>query len=325
MPTVPFLGSYGDISGSGLMFRNKLVNGNFDVWQRGTSFTTNDVYSSDRWVTVVSGTCTHARESSDIPDGSQYVHRWTTGAASSFGQIKQYIETSEVVKLRGKTLTASCLVKSSAGFSGNAAFEIFYSTSTDSRTGFSGIDVGGSGSNGQVTSSGWTKITRTFTLPSTAVGLVIGIIPSVVQSSGVWLSMAQVQLEAGPQATPFEQRPIGTELILCERYFALQSAVFINGSYASSPNKFYSGMIPYRVMPRSIPNLSVFSGTAKWSMLGVNIVSSASNTGLTIINALGNYGFYLEHVRQAGGSTPVSGGSIYHQEADLIIAISAEL
>lgn len=220
MPTVPFLGSYGDISGSGLMFRNKLVNGNFDVWQRGTSFTTNDVYSSDRWVTVVSGTCTHARESSDIPDGSQYVHRWTTGAASSFGQIKQYIETSEVVKLRGKTLTASCLVKSSAGFSGNAAFEIFYSTSTDSRAGFSGIDVGGSGSNGQVTSSGWTKITRTFTLPSTAVGLVIGIIPSVVQSSGVWLSMAQVQLEAGPQATPFEQRPIGTELTLCQRYLA---------------------------------------------------------------------------------------------------------
>lgn len=27
MPTTPLLGSYGDISGSGLMFRNRLING----------------------------------------------------------------------------------------------------------------------------------------------------------------------------------------------------------------------------------------------------------------------------------------------------------
>lgn len=286
MVNVARLGGYGDTSGSGLMFRNKLINGNFDVWQRGTSFTTNDVYSSDRWVTVVSGTCTHARESSDIPDGSQYVHRWTTGAASSFGQIKQYIETSEVVKLRGKTLTASCLVKSSAGFSGNAVFEIFYSTSTDSRTGFSGIDVGGSGSNGQVTSSGWTKITRTFTLPSTAVGLVIGIIPSVVQSSGVWLSMAQVQLEAGDQPTPFEQRPIGTELALCQRYYCACGAgspgLFNAASTARFSVQFATSM---RVAPTvtAIADPSVYHPTVSEAQTGSQTTNfSTTQTGYVV-------------------------------------------
>lgn len=224
MPTVPFLGSYGDISGSGLMFRNKIINGGFDIWQRGTSFTTNDVYSSDRWVTVVSGTCTHARESSDIPDGSQYVHRWTTGAESSFGQIRQFIETAEVIKLRGQTMTVSCLVKCSAGFSGNANFEIRSSTATDTKVGFNGSDVGGVGTLGQVISSGWTRITRTFTVPANAVGLYVGIVPTVVQSSGVWLSTAQVQLETGPVATPFEVRPVGTELALCQRYYAIIGA-----------------------------------------------------------------------------------------------------
>jgi hypothetical protein len=34
-----------------------------------------------------------------------------------------------------------------------------------------------------------------------------------------WIDIAQVQLEEGSFATPFEQRPIGTELALCQRYY----------------------------------------------------------------------------------------------------------
>jgi hypothetical protein len=36
-----------------------------------------------------------------------------------------------------------------------------------------------------------------------------------------------VQLEPGPVATPFEQRPIGTELALCQRYFQANRAVYL--------------------------------------------------------------------------------------------------
>jgi len=38
------------------------------------------------------------------------------------------------------------------------------------------------------------------------------------QQSGTF-DIAQVQVEPGPVATPFERRPIGTELALCQRYF----------------------------------------------------------------------------------------------------------
>ena len=40
---------------------------------------------------------------------------------------------------------------------------------------------------------------------------------SLGQQSGTF-DIAQVQIEPGPVATPFEQRPIGTELNLCHRY-----------------------------------------------------------------------------------------------------------
>jgi hypothetical protein len=44
------------------------------------------------------------------------------------------------------------------------------------------------------------------------------------QQSGTF-DIAQVQVEPGPVATPFERRPIGTELALCQRYY-LQTALF---------------------------------------------------------------------------------------------------
>jgi hypothetical protein len=38
-------------------------------------------------------------------------------------------------------------------------------------------------------------------------------------TAGDFLYLAGVQLEAGSVATPFERRPYGTELALCQRYF----------------------------------------------------------------------------------------------------------
>ncbi len=44
---------------------------------------------------------------------------------------------------------------------------------------------------------------------------------SLSNATGSLIKFTGVQLEPGPVATPFEHRPIGTELALCQRYYQI--------------------------------------------------------------------------------------------------------
>ena len=46
--------------------------------------------------------------------------------------------------------------------------------------------------------------------------------------SGLWIEFTDVQIELGKQCTEFEQRSVGEELILCQRYFIRQDWVLCN-------------------------------------------------------------------------------------------------
>jgi hypothetical protein len=56
----------------------------------------------------------------------------------------------------------------------------------------------------------------------------------VNQTAGATWQIAGVQLEEGSYATPFEQRPIGTELALCQRYFQYYPGNWTNAGYTTS-------------------------------------------------------------------------------------------
>jgi len=201
--------------------KNYLINGAMDNWQRGASFSATG-YGPDRWYCTVGGSAaTFAQETSVIPAGSRYALKWTAGAASSYGQIRQFIEQAAVIPLRGQTMTASAMVQLGSSYSGTLQFEIYYSTTTDTITSFSGTAVSITTTTGTPTIGSYNKITATFTVPSNAVGLYIGIVPSVVQASGVSAYIGNVQLEQGSVATAFS-RAGGTlqgELAACQRYY----------------------------------------------------------------------------------------------------------
>ena len=90
--------------------------------------------------------------------------------------------------------------------------------------------------------------------------------------------IAQVQVEAGPVATPFERRPIGTELALCQRYF--QSGFRSFNSYGFT-GWGYTSQFTFPVTMRVTPTMS-------------HSVSNLNNIATTNIGAYDRYTGFLE-------------------------------
>jgi hypothetical protein len=82
----------------------------------------------------------------------------------------------------------------------------------------------------QLTAGSYSRFTTTFTLanaPTDFAGtdcIQVSFTSSVVNT----INFQNVQFESGSSATPFERRPIGTELALCQRYYQfLQTALVV--------------------------------------------------------------------------------------------------
>ena len=295
--------------------RNRIINGGFDIWQRGTSQTTTGYGSADRWNMTVTGTTTFSQETSIVPSGAQYALKWTTGAASSYGQVRQYIEQLNVIPLRGQTVTASAYVRSGGTFAGNYLFEIGYNTSSDaSGASWSIISTTTSGT---INSSSYTQIKATFTVPSNAVGLYFGLVPDTVQASGAIVYQSLAQLEPGSTATPFERRSYGQELALCQRYFA---NVPVTGMGIAFSSTTWDGQFSLPVPMRAQVTATAFSVITVSNVTTSDFGQSSPN-----INAVINLGATSVHLR-FGNFTGLTGGSAYlARNADMYTSFSAEL
>ena len=219
-------------------FRNRIINGNFDFWQRGTSFTGAE-YGADRWVHGRVGTThTATRQGfpvgqTDVPGNSAYYCRTVVSSvagAGNYAELEQRIE--DVRTFAGQQVTISFWARADA--TKNIAINIVQNFGTG---GSPSANVGISGTKVSIGTT-FQKVTVTATLPSISgktlgtdnnslLQLLIwfdagstwnGDTDSLGQQSGTF-DIAQVQIEPGAVATPFEQRPIGTELALCQRYF----------------------------------------------------------------------------------------------------------
>jgi len=91
---------------------------------------------------------------------------------------------------------------------------------------------------------------------------------SVVGTNGATFYITGVQLEVGSVATPFERRPFGTELMLCQRYYqqlelnATASADFKYMDAARSAA--FNASIVYPVQMRTSPTIA-FTGTQTYT------------------------------------------------------------
>jgi hypothetical protein len=205
----------------GHTFRNRFINGDMRVWQRGTSFSSigTSTFSADRWFSNYGGTAPTFSRSTDVPTGFQYSFS-LAGSSTSYHGIGQRIESLNTADLSGQTVTLSFYAKLSSGTAaGGLNISAGYANSVDnfgSTTEFSGLNIT------STISGSWTRYTYTFTVPATAAtnGFhVIVFCPGATQT--FTLLLTGLQLERGSVATPFEYRPYGMELQLCQRYFEI--------------------------------------------------------------------------------------------------------
>jgi hypothetical protein len=220
--------------------RNAIINGNFDFWQRGTSFTGSE-YGADRWFhNRVGTTHTASRQAftlgqTDVPGEPTYYCRTVVSSvagASNNALLLQRIE--DVRTFAGQQVTISFWAKADA--TKNIAVDLTQYFGTG---GSPSAQVHGIGATKVSIGTTFQKVTITTTLPSIS-GKTLGTDGSGLLALNVWFDagsdfnsrtdslgqqsgtfdIAQVQVESGPVATPFERRPIGTELALCQRYYA---------------------------------------------------------------------------------------------------------
>lgn len=264
---------------------NVLINGGFDFFQRGTSSSASGWTCADRWYNIVGGTTTFSQDTS-VPTaaGVQYSYKWTTGASSSYGQFYTALDSATVKPLRGQAMAFSFWVKATGtAFSGVLNADAAYSNSTDayaSQT--TSVTITG-GTNITPTST-WTRYTGTLTIPSDAVGLKIGLVPTSVQASGVVVYLAAVQLELGSVATTFKRSggTIQGELAACKYYYSRYTSGNVYGVLSTgiaSNTGTLQVMFPFPTGMRVVPTAVDTSAMATFYFEGG---ASNGNTPTTV-------------------------------------------
>ena len=210
------LGSVVNQSASGNSGKNLLINGNFDIWQRGTSFSSTGYYA-DRWKSYnLSGatyTFTRQLETTAIQQAFYGKLDITAGSSASRG-IEQRIE--EVVTAAGETVTLSFWAKTDTARTLEINIIQNFGSGGSSTVTITNDDI--------TTTTSWASYSITVELGSTANKTIGGnsYLSVAIKMKNITtgtLNLGQVQLEVGNTATDFEYRGLPEELALCQRYF----------------------------------------------------------------------------------------------------------
>jgi len=236
---------------AGLGFRNVIINGGFDVWQRGTGSIAPGngvITNADRWVHT--GNTTTFTQQTDVPAGFRY----SLGVSGSDPSFAQKIEAANSARLASQTVTFSIWAKSVSG-STSLFVNFYYPSAVDN---FASLTTISSTTIATTVSSSWTRYTLTVALPANVTNGLQVLVGRSAGASNTYFT--GVQLEQNLQPTPFEQRPIGVELELCQRYYHRMIDPVGVGVSQGSGGGSARVTIPFYTKMRATPTSTV-SGT----------------------------------------------------------------
>ena len=282
--------------------KNKIINGAFNNWQRGTSFASaaDSSYFADRFITNWSaGGATNTFSRQIFTPGtapvsgyeSQYFARCAATGATGTTQIGLGQRIEDVRTLAGQAVTFSFWAKA------DSARTLSYYIQQNFGSGGSST-VNASGTIGAITTS-WARYSVTVTLGAMT-GKTIGTgsylqwdIFAASQTGAPNIDIWGVQLEAGSVATAF-QTATGTiqgELAACQRYYFRFGGSANYQEYgfgnAYSTTKAYERVVPpvtMRTSPTSVDfsTLSLSDG-ANASVTVTNVILSGATQNMGVL------------------------------------------
>lgn len=256
-------------------FRNKIINGDFDFWQRSTSQTTNGYGAADRWrLDTLGSTKTLTRENftlgqADVPGNPRHFVRTVVSSvagAGNYAQLQQRIE--HVRTLSGRKATVTFWAKADAARSMSAEIVQFFGAGGSPSAVEFGVNV-------QKVTLGteWTKFSYTVDITSVLEKTLgsdgnsfLSIVfwfdagssfdartSSLGQQSGTFdiAHVSIVEGDATAEADPFSPRHLGQELTLCQRYFQMLNGYNNNYGYADG----YEGAARRRYWASRLPTI----------------------------------------------------------------------
>jgi hypothetical protein len=267
--------------GVNLGFRNKIINGAMQIWQRGSSFAYNTggaYFNADRfWVYNNSGASSgNIERSTDVPSNQGFAYSLynNTNGSHATGTNVELTRQGDYAPFRaGQSYTFSLWVKGTSSGTSNLGicWRNSHATGTNSAT--------VTNTSFPITTT-WTRVSVTFVATQNidSANMVLDfewVFPVGGKYTGV-------QLEEGTTVTSFEHRPASLELTLCQRYYQRisgggNSRHFIagNGSNTCFPTAYLKQTM--RVAPSySYSSLSHFTieglsgGQGTPTFLGIN-------------------------------------------------------
>ena len=216
--------------------KNLIINGGFDVWQRGTSQSSTGYGCADRWGMhrVTNG----AQRSTDVPNGdfkySMQYTSLTTGMIDLW--MRQYIEDyGRVIRDTSKTFTVSFWAKAN-------------------RVGVVSVDLNDRNHGSITVDTTWQKYSHTFTGDALYAG--DNAMLDFGSNENAWtINITGIQLELGSVATEFEHRSYGEELALCQRYYQVtEASIYATATAANQSKSLASTLV---VSMRAVPTVTL--------------------------------------------------------------------
>ena len=260
------------------MARQAIINGNFDVWQRGTTVdksASRNIYSflADRWWSQAysgggggNNAYTESRQvhtlgQTDVPGEPKYFHRFdlTTAGLEQAGTImRTRYKIEGVGTFAGQTVTLSFYAKAESSRNMGVCVKQNFGIG-----GAPSVSVDTSGGIHTLTTS-WQKFTVTIAIPSisgktlgTTAGtdnLEIGLFyykandetyATPTGQIGTWstgtFDIDQIQICAGSVALPFQPKSFDEEYLKCQRYYQKSFDYTVTPAQATTAKKNHIG------------------------------------------------------------------------------------